>query len=136
MMTTGPKTPDPSSVEAPRTPGARAAQAPTEAFEECVMATLDANDIGRAYAARMRPDEFNQLILAALRGNGAPVEGREPFLKLARGVVVKMKTHPSGNRFLFGYLWLPRETWANVEAWRRENGYDVLTGAAAEGTAH
>ena len=73
-----------------------------------VVVTLDAQDIGRMYAAGQGPYAFMQELLARMKQHGAPVEGTLR-LRLAHGAVVKVKPDPGQQDAFFRYMWLPDE---------------------------
>ena len=96
-----------------------------ELEEEPIMVTLTGEDIGHCFARSMKPYEFNQYVLAALRQAGAPIEGSgEGFLKVTRGVVTRMKSHPRGFGY-FGYMWLSQQAWDIVQSYGRESGLEA-----------
>jgi hypothetical protein len=88
--------------------------------EEPIMITIDAQEIGVCWKNKLTPTAFNQFLLENFKAAGAPVEG-VINLKLARGKVCKMKSHPRGPGF-FGYLWLSDEAWSMVDTYGRETG--------------
>ena len=67
---------------------------------------IDAETIVRAHRAHGGPRAFNQLLLAAFKDAGAPVEGMA-ILKLSHGKVFKLKSRPGV--FFFRYIWMPLE---------------------------
>lgn len=97
---------------------------------EPVMVSLTAQEIGAMYAARTTPDKFAQEILLRMRAAGAPVEGTEGSLTLAHGVLTRMKSHPSGRKDLFGYLWLDSESWHRIQTYGEETGLNAYEGVA------
>ena len=100
-----------------------------------VMITLSEQDIGYMYANKTSPREFMQELLARFKQAGAPIEGSAGFLRPAHGVVLKMKTHPSGNPFLFGYLWITSEGWKIVCDYKRDAGFEAYETGMVGSTA-
>lgn len=73
-----------------------------------VAVTISANDVAALHACGTRPDAYMQLILAALRDAGAPVEGTLR-LRLAHGRLAKVKDDVMKPQDGFVYVWLPDE---------------------------
>ena len=88
--------------------------------EEPIMITIDAQTLGACFNAKMSPQVYNQFLLENFKAAGAPVEGVIK-MKLARGKICKMKSHPRGPGY-FGYMWLSDEAWSMVDQYGRETG--------------
>ena len=100
-----------------------------------VMITLTGEDIGTMAMRRLSPREFMQELLVRFKDAGAPIEGSSPFLRLAHGVVLRMKSHPSGSPFLFGYLWISDQGWKIVRDYRRDAGFEAYETGMVGSTA-
>jgi hypothetical protein len=70
-----------------------------------VAAFISSDDIQALFACGTHPDKYNQLILAKLKDNGAPIEGTLR-LRPAHGKVFKMKDSVLEEQAGFTYLWL------------------------------
>jgi hypothetical protein len=67
---------------------------------------ISTQDVQMLYACQTSPTAYMQLILAKFKDAGAPVEGTLN-LKLAHGMVCKLKDNPLQEQIAFTYLWLP-----------------------------
>jgi hypothetical protein len=89
------------------------------------MVTLDAQELGTMYAAKLSLRQFMQELLERFRAKGAPVEWGGLGLRLAHGQLLHMKTHPQGPMY-HGYLWMPDEMWASLEQYKKDAGFAAL----------
>jgi hypothetical protein len=70
---------------------------------------IDAQDIGRWFASKLSPAQFNQELLARFKAAGAPVEFGPQGLRLAFGRVAKVRANPARMDQYFRYVWLPAD---------------------------
>lgn len=71
-----------------------------------ISVSISANDIRMLFACGTNPDAYNQLLLAALKDAGGPVEGIL-HLRLAHGKLCKLKDKALEPQDAFTYVWLP-----------------------------
>jgi hypothetical protein len=67
--------------------------------------SISAHDVQALYTCGTNPDAYNQLLLAALKDAGGPVEGIL-HLRLATGKLCKLKDKALEPQDAFTYLWI------------------------------
>jgi hypothetical protein len=104
-------------VETAPTPGQGATDA-TAGVQKPIAVALNAQDVGRMYAANYSPYMFMQEVLEKLKAAGAPIEGTIR-LRVAHGAVARVKPNLD-NGAVFQYLWLDESYVAGMQEFAKQ----------------